>query len=102
MRGLLLNTWLLMAALTVLCGLTPARAASGETKVALVVGNSRYTSPSVPALDTPANDAKDVADALTKIGFKVVLKTDLSKEDFDSALAEFDRDASNSDLAVFY
>jgi hypothetical protein len=54
-RPLLLSTVLLMAALMVLCRPEIVRAAGDEIKVALVVGNSRYTSPSVPALDTPAN-----------------------------------------------
>ena len=84
------------------CGVAAARASEGETKVALIIGNARYTSSTVPALDTPANDAKDMAESLKKIGFDVVLKTDLTQADFSSTLAEFDRAASNSDIALFY
>jgi hypothetical protein len=103
MRGLWLNTWWLMAALMVLLGQESVRAAGDETKVALVIGNSRYISaPSVPVLDTPGNDAKELAEALTKIGFKVTLKIDLSKEDFEAALEDFERTASNADIALLY
>ena len=40
--------------------------------------------------------------ALTAIGFNVVLKQDLTEQDFEITLKEFARDASKSDIALFY
>ena len=71
-----------------------------ETKVALVIGNSKYVS--AFELKNPANDAAIVKAALTAIGFKVVLKQDVTEQDFQEALKDFARDASNADIALFY
>ncbi|MGO4870261.1 MAG: caspase family protein [Roseiarcus sp.] len=81
-----------------LCGVAGAWA---DTKVALVIGNSHYTSP-IPALSNPTNDATDIAASLKKVGFDVVLKTELDKAQFDKTLADFARAASNADVALFY
>lgn len=80
-----------------LCGVAGAWA---DTKVALVIGNSHYTSP-IPALSNPTNDATDIAASLKKVGFDVVLKTELDKAQFDKTLADFARAASNADVALF-
>ena len=74
--------------------------ARANSKVALVIGNSKYKSAEV--LKNPANDAAAVKAALTAIGFNVVLKQDLTEQDFEITLKEFARDASKSDIALFY
>jgi hypothetical protein len=71
-----------------------------DTKVALVIGNAKYQSADV--LKNPANDAVSVKNALVSIGFNVTLKQDLTVQDSATALIEFARDASKSDIALFY
>jgi hypothetical protein len=71
-----------------------------DTRIALVIGNSHYLN--TPALDNPGNDATDVAGALSAVGFKVTLRLDASKRQFDQALAQFSRDAKAADAALFY
>lgn len=90
----------LLAATAMLGGLGAARADTAETRVALVVGNSKYVA--AEELSNPGNDAVAVAAALTKIGFKVTLKTDVGEQDFEASLKEFARDATKSDVALFY
>ena len=51
-------------------------AALAEKRVALVVGNSSYTS--TAPLRTPVNDAADVASALDRLGFDAVSYTHLT------------------------
>jgi uncharacterized caspase-like protein len=64
-----------------LCGVITACA---DTKVALVIGNSKYPAPL--DLANPVNDARDLADSLKKMGFEVDLRLDLDKSHFDQAL----------------
>ena len=86
---------LLIATLLVL---TPAGA---ETRVALVIGNSNYTN--APRLANPQNDARIVADALRRVGFKSVsLVYDLNKVGMEAALKAFFREAQGADAAVVY
>ncbi len=87
-----------LAAVALLCGVAGVRA---ESKLALVIGNSQYQAP-IPALSNPINDANDMANALRKVGFNVILKTNLDKPQFDKTLAEFARAASDADVALFY
>jgi tetratricopeptide (TPR) repeat protein len=69
-------------------------------RVALVIGNAGYVGKL--ALRNPTNDASDVAAALTRVGFKVLLKTDLNKPALDQAFADFAHEAVDADAAVFY
>ncbi|MCI4678292.1 caspase family protein [Rhodoblastus acidophilus] len=71
-----------------------------EQRVALVVGNGNYKS--INRLVNPTNDAEDMARALRKVGFEVILRTDLTKDGFDKALAEFARKAAGASAALFY
>jgi hypothetical protein len=75
--------------------------ALADKRVALIVGNSQYTR-ITPKLVNPANDAHDLALALTSIGFDVILRTDVGKSEFGQALVEFSRKARNADTAFFY
>jgi len=87
--------WLLVLLLTAL----PA-AALADARVALVIGNGRYAN--TPQLVNPANDAEDVTRGLGALGFKVTLLRDAGKRAFDTALAQFARDARGADAALFY
>ena len=74
-----------------------------ETRVALVVGNSAYQN--VSPLPNPVNDARLVADILTKLGFKLVgggAQLDLDKPRFDAAVQAFGKQLIGADVGVFY
>ena len=75
--------------------------ALADKRVALIIGNSQYAHLS-PKLVNPANDAYDIAQALGSIGFDVILRTDLGQGEFEHALAEFARKATDADTALFF
>ncbi|HYC26309.1 MAG TPA: caspase family protein [Roseiarcus sp.] len=92
---------LLVFFLTILVALFAQLAPSyAEKRIALVIGNAHYKN--TPALANPANDAGDVAQALSAVGFDVTLKLDAGKREIDQALAQFARDSSHADAALFY
>ncbi len=85
-------------------------------RVALVIGNSAYSSASL--LKNPVNDARDIANALARVGFSGVtpnVSTDsvsdveplvplfnLNYDRLRRAIAAFARIAEDADQAVFY
>jgi hypothetical protein len=77
-----------------------AELARADTRVALIIGNSKYISADV--LKNVANDAAIVENALTAIGFNVVLKQDLKQQDIDITLKDFASEAAKADIALFY
>jgi uncharacterized caspase-like protein len=88
-----------------LCGLIllacSIGAAKADRRVALVIGNSKYSNPSL-YLSNPKNDAEDVAAALRGVGFEVLQTTDATKREIDMNMAKFARLATNADAALFY
>ena len=87
----------LTALLILTAGGVPACA---EKRVALVIGNGAYAH--APRLTNPANDAKDVAAALTRGGFEVIAATDLDKARMEDATIRFARGARAADVAMLY
>jgi tetratricopeptide (TPR) repeat protein len=76
-------------------------ASSAVRRVALIIGNSKYSA--VDQLSNPARDASGVADVLRQVGFQsVVLKLDLSREQMLRALTEFTQVAEGADWALIY
>ena len=70
-------------------------------RVALVIGNARYTN--APVLTNPPSDAASVSAALREAGFQTVtVKTDLSQQATLIALREFASLADAADWAVVY
>jgi hypothetical protein len=67
--------------------LVGTHAASAESRLALVIGQSAYKS--VPALPNPVNDAKAVTQMLTDSGFEVSTASDLSQSQIRDQLNEF-------------
>ena len=65
-----------LAALTLACW-TSIGAAFAETRIALVISNSKYAA--VPSLSNPANDARAMADFLKAAGFQVLQASDLKQ-----------------------
>jgi uncharacterized caspase-like protein len=96
-RSLSLVFVLLLIAAGVVAQVSPCLA---DKRVALVIGNSKYKN--TPSLVNPENDATDVAEALRVVGFQVTLKLDAEKRQMDQAVAQFAREASDSDAALFY
>jgi len=71
-----------------------------DQRVALVIGNGAYRS--VPTLPNPTNDAADVAAALKRSGFDVILETNLDQAGMQEAAIRFAREARDADVALFY
>ena len=86
--------------LAVLCFWVSATAALAERRVALVIGNSAYHS--APQLKNPVGDARAVESALGRLGFEVLLGTDLDIDAMRSLLRAFGLAAEGADLAVFF
>lgn len=84
--------------LTVLSGVF-SLPANAEQRVALVIGNSSYeTSP----LANPVNDASDMAAALRKLGFTVILKTNANLEMMEEAIEDFSVQLRKGGVGLFY
>ena len=96
MRSLILA---LGVALILFCGAKPADAVA-EKRVALVIGNGAYLN--APRLPNPSHDAEDVAAALKRSDFEVILGTDLSQAGMGDAAIRFARASRSADVAVFY
>ena len=93
MRRLL--AFMLLAAATLF-----AAEGRAERRVALVVGNAAYEG--AAALRTARNDAKDMAEALKKLGFETVLGIDLDQDHFASTMETFARALDGADIGLFF
>jgi uncharacterized caspase-like protein len=72
-----------------------------QRRVALVIGNSRYTV--VSPLRNPANDARDMTNALEDLGFdRVISLVDGNLEQMLRALEEFQQELKRGGVGVFY
>ncbi len=80
-----------LAALAATCwlGASPALA---ENRIALVIGNSSYTS--VTALPNPANDARAMAKFLSAAGFEVLQAPNLTQSDMRRTIGDFAKAAA--------
>lgn len=85
----------LAAAIMALLG--PVEAAD---RVALVIGNSAYSS--APALKNPRNDAEAVSRALERLGFKVIEGLDVDQTGLKQAVRSFTREIDSASVALFY
>ena len=74
--------------------------ALAESRFALVIGNGAYRA--VPELVNPPNDARDVAEALKSLGFKVTFGVDLDQAEMQQAIAAFASSAAGADASLFY
>ncbi len=74
---------------------------SGTKRVALIIGNAAY--PGAGALKNPANDARDIAAKLRKLGFDVTVRTDVVQKEMLRSLTDFgDKVQSGSEVLFFY
>jgi hypothetical protein len=86
--------------MTVMLGVSAGIPARAEKRIALVIGNGDYQN--APRLPNPPSDARDVANALKRIGFDVILGLDFDKTKMDEAAIQFSRSARDADVAMFY
>ena len=74
--------------ITVLTVLSAAHCVAGETRVALIIGNSDYVNPNLK-LTNPANDAAAMQRALQAAGFVTIVRLNARRLDFYRAVDEF-------------
>jgi uncharacterized caspase-like protein len=74
--------------------------AAQDKKVALVIGNSAYRA--VQPLQNPVNDATDIAAALQRMGFKVLVQTDLDRKAMRGLIDDFNKAIQGADVALFF
>jgi hypothetical protein len=86
--------------LTVLTFFDPSSLpAATERRIALVIGNSAYSS---GPLKNPVNDATDMATALQGLGFQVNLKKNANLETMEGAIEDFGNQLKKGGVGLFY
>lgn len=70
-----------------------------ERRVALVIGNSAYTT---APLKNPVHDASDMAQALRELGFDVVYKENLNQPDMKRAIRALGEKLRSGAVGLFY
>lgn len=83
-----------------LAQLTVSHGTTDPSKVALVIGNSAY--PGSMALANPVHDAEDIAAALRRLNFEVILLADGNRLQMQTALQQFYTRLRSSGVALFY
>lgn len=73
--------------------------AESASRVALVIGNSDYK---IGALKNPVNDANDIAEVLSNLGFEVILKKNVDRREMVAAIRSFGKKLSGSQIGFFY
>ncbi len=76
-------------------------AAETKSRTALVIGNARYEQAVGPLRNT-SNDAKAVAQTLRTLGFSVIERHDVTRDQLLKAVDEFRKTLPGSEVAVFY
>jgi len=87
--------FLMLLALS-LPGITPA---ATERRTALVIGNSSYNTGS---LRNPVNDADDMASALKRLGFDVILKKNATQQDMEDAIRDLGDRIKKGGVGLFF
>lgn len=80
-------------------GLTLRKTEAGESRIALVIGNSVYSN---APLQNPVNDARDTAKALVELGFEVTHGENLSQNDMKRVIRVFGDKIRNGGVGLFY
>lgn len=73
-----------------------------ERKVALVIGNGKYTWDEISRLPNPSRDAQAMYRKLDALGFEVSLHTDLGSVKLSRAVDRFVDEAEGADVALFF
>jgi len=64
-----------------------------------VIGNANYAN---GPLKNPVNDARDISQALTDMGFSVIHKEDLTQREMKEVIRSFGEQIRNVGVAPFY
>ncbi|MDZ4251758.1 MAG: SUMF1/EgtB/PvdO family nonheme iron enzyme [Sulfuritalea sp.] len=72
---------------------------SQEARVALIIGNSDYKA---APLDNPANDASDLANALEKQGFTVLVRENVGERGLKEAVDIFSKHLKKGGIGLFF
>lgn len=75
--------------------------AAGAGRTALVVGNAKYDA-SVGALKNTVNDAKAVAKTLLGLGFAVIERTNVTRDELLKAVIDFRKTLPDAEVGLFY
>ncbi len=70
-----------------------------EQRSALVIGNGNYRS---APLRNPVNDARDMSDALRRLGFRVIHKENAGLREMDEAVSAFWKNLRTGGVGLFY
>jgi hypothetical protein len=70
-------------------------------RVALIIGNHRYEA-GIGPLRNPDNDAKAMARALRSLGFAVIEKHNVSRDELMSVLLKFSQQLRGAEVGLFY
>ncbi len=90
----------LVAIAVLLILLTPTTSLSAPNqRTALVIGNGAYKS---SPLRNPVNDATDIANALRKFGFSVILKTNANQRTMEESIRYFGKKLRSGGVGLFY
>ena len=82
---------------------SPPGPVAQEKLVALVVGNGDYEDTRVlKDLSNPANDARDIAEVLERLDFRVTTKVNASYAEFREALRQFAKDSEKADIGLLF
>ena len=95
-RQFVLRTAVFLALLLILTSFASAQ----EKRVALVVGNADYSA--LQSLRNPQNDAEDMAAALRRAGFEVILVVNADLQRMEEAVRDFSAALSDADVGLFY
>tara|TARA_B100000927_G_C16390705_1_gene439211 strand:- start:154 stop:930 length:777 start_codon:yes stop_codon:yes gene_type:complete len=74
---------------------------SPENKIALVIANSNYETDDLD-LKNPKSDAKLMSKSFEKLGFSLIVKQDLTKDDIYSEIESFKQNLKNYDFGIIY
>jgi hypothetical protein len=83
----------------ILLSSTPYLHAATEQRIALVIGNSAYSS---GPLKNPVNDATDIAATLQRLGFSVIIKKNASQRVMEESIREFGNKLKKGGVGLFY
>ncbi len=72
---------------------------AAERRIALVIGNGNYES---GRLRNSVNDANDIAAALQKLDFSVILKNDAGHKEMETAIKELGKKLKKDDVGLFF
>src|ERR1700693_2964901 len=95
-----MNRFATVGALVMFCPLFCLAQDQGPNRLALVIGNSAYTS--LPGAPSAIAEAHLISNALTGVGFEVKLAEDVTYAGFFALESEFLQTVHKGDICLFY